>query len=149
MILGRQKAARLKSLGAKTLIKRLRQQGAQASLRLAVENAKALATAAEVSKRLDIPASTLRKWKASNRAIAFRPPCGSRDLFPLAQFSEKAVAPWVSGIIATLGNGAAAFHFLLVPRRSLAGASYSRRLLDGDLSIPARIEANLRRIELD
>jgi hypothetical protein len=135
--------------GVRSLLENLRRRGELVAVRLALENAQVVAPASIVSKRYNIPISTLHGWKRDGRAIAFRLPAAKRDLFPLAQFSDGEVAPWARSIVAFLGNGMPAFHFLMVGRRSQTGASYSRRVLEFSRTAAAEIEAGLRLIEIE
>jgi hypothetical protein len=135
--------------GVQSLLKTLRRRGEIVTLRLALENARVVAPASIVSKRFNIPVSTLHAWKRGGRAIAFRLPAAKRDLFPLAQFSDGEVAPWAKSIVAFLGNGLPAFHFLMVGRKSQNGANYSQRILEFSRTAAAEIEAGLRLIEIE
>lgn len=134
---------------ASSLLRIIRQRSAFLGARLTLQNVDAVASAADISERFNIPLSTLRRWKKAGRVVAFRPKNAKRDLFPLAQFSRKSVAPWAEKIISQLGNGMPAFHFLVVRRRSLGNVSYSRRALDGHASTAKMIEEGLRWIEVE
>ena len=118
-------------------------------VRLALTNTHALAPAAIVSSRFGIPLSTLRGWKSAEKVIAIKPPGAARELYPLVQFSKKSVAPWAAQIISVLGKGAPAFHFLMVPRKSLSRESYSDRILKNRASAANLINSGLSIIEVE
>jgi hypothetical protein len=140
---------RTKNALAGVLLKILRQRGALAGVRLALENIDEIASAAVVSTRFRIAPSTLRRWKKAGRAIAFRPLGAKRDFFPVAQFSRKCVASWAESIVSRLGNGAPAFHFLMVRRKALGNVSYSRWILEGHSAAIEMIEEGLSLIEIE
>jgi hypothetical protein len=102
-------------------------RGGTKMARLADANREHLAGASTVADVFDIPVSTLHNWKKTGKAIAFRLPGRGEDLFPIAQFSRGAVAPWAAEIVSALGNGEASFHFLCVPRVSLGHASLAQK----------------------
>ncbi len=133
----------LANIDSRTLLSILQSGGKEISARLVIENTGDLSLAAGVAKRFNIPPSTLHNWKSSGRAIAYRADKSNEDIFPLAQFKEGGVVPWAKQIISAVGNGGPAFHFLMVPRKSLGGVSFSRAILNGNDVAAERIGKQL------
>lgn len=128
----RRSEADLAHIDSRTLLFILRVGGKQISAQLIIESAGVLSLAVGITKRFKIYASTLKKWKSTDQVIAYRPDRSDEDIFPLAQFSERRVELWAKQIIAAVGNGGPAFHFLMVPRKSLGGVSFSHTILNGN-----------------
>lgn len=122
----------------------LRLGGASVTASL-IKNLGACIRASEVEEEFSIPASTLHHWKNAGRAIAFRPPETADDFFPAVQFSARAVAPWAAAVITATGNGAAAVHFLAVPRKQLDGICFAEALRDGHAGTAEKIAETARK----
>ncbi len=97
---------------------------------LLVSNRDHVAGTAYVCETFGIPRSTLHREKDAGKVIAYRPRKDAEFVFPLEQFAEGGVLPWAEDIVAALGNGAPAVHFLYVPREQLGGQSFGAALRD-------------------
>jgi hypothetical protein len=106
----------------------------------------AVVSAEGMVKRLGYSSkSGVHKAKVEDRILAFRLPAGTSDLFPTFQAKKGEVRSWIPRLLAAVGNGFPAVHFLGVPRRSLEGSSYYELLRQED--DPKLIETMLKRAE--
>jgi hypothetical protein len=84
-------------------------------------------SAEAVGALLRVGKAAVHKAKDEGRLLAYREPGKRSFRFPVFQFEGAAVAPWVCEVIARVGNGFAALHFLTVERKSLQGMSHLAR----------------------
>jgi hypothetical protein len=127
--------------------RRLERAGERLVARLLQANRPYVGTADEIATRLGISISTLRRLRAEGRVIYSRAKGGAEDLYPLEQFAAGATHSWAAEVIATVGNGAPAIHFLYVARRSLGDRSFAE-LLRGDAAgvVPSLVRKALGKL---
>ena len=86
----------------------------------------------EVMLQIGMSKSGVHKAKVQNHLLALRLAGRNADRFPLFQFKEGEVREWVPKLLAVLGNGLGAAHFLAVPRKHLENRCYLDLLAEGD-----------------
>src|SRR5579863_1141540 len=91
-------------------------------------NSDHLGRSSTVYERFGVAPSTLHRENAAGRAIAYRPTKKDDFLYPLEQFERGRILEWPAEVIGAVGNGAAALHFLYVPRRQLDDRSFAQAL---------------------
>ncbi|MBC8002766.1 MAG: hypothetical protein H7X97_09275 [Opitutaceae bacterium] len=106
-------------------------------------------TSEQVAARLNISRQAVHERKQQNRLLAFTLPVSRGDRYPVWQFRGRHVRSWVPEIVAELGNGFAALHFLLVARKSLGGRRYLDLALSGKDEIIAKMLKVVRGISRD
>ena len=85
-------------------------------------------SAETVGVRLRLSGAAIRDAINGGRLLAYRHPGKRTFVFPAFQFEGTTVAPWIPEVVASVGNGFAALHFLTVARKSLANDSFLTRL---------------------
>lgn len=87
-----------------------------------------IVTTEGATKILGLSKSGVHKAKTENRLLAFQLPNQALDLFPVFQVEKGKVLPWIPKLLATIGNGFPAVHFLVARRNHLAATSYFEKL---------------------
>jgi hypothetical protein len=106
-------------------------------------------TSEQVATHLNITRQAVHERKQQDRLLAFTLPVSRGDRYPVWQFRGRHVRSWVPEIVAELGNGFAALHFLLVARKSLGGRRYLDLALSGKEEIIAKMLKVVRGISRD
>lgn len=106
-------------------------------------------TSEQVASHLNVTRQAVHERKKQNRLLAFTLPVSRGDRYPVWQFRGRHVRSWVPEIVAELGNGFAALHFLLVARKSLDGQRYLDLALSGNVEIIAKMLGVVRRMGHD
>lgn len=128
----------------------LEQKGDLEVLELLKANSDHLGRSSTVHDRFGIPPSTLHRENGAGRAIAYRPTKKDDFLYPLEQFEAGRVLDWPADVIGAVGNGAAAIHFLYVPRKQLDNQGFARALREpGERDIVALIRKTAARLSED
>ena len=114
-------------VNAKVLTAFLENRAASKNGSLAAAAGEAISAEA-VGTILRIGKAAVHKAKDEGRLLAYQEPGKRFFLFPIFQFDGGVVAGWVPELIAVVGNGFAALHFLTVERKSLKGISFLKRI---------------------
>lgn len=109
----------------------LRESGETLVLGLLKANRKHTGSSADVRQRFSISIFTLQQGRDADLVIAYCPPGEVDFIFPLEQFKRAGYHDWARAVIAAVGNGAPALHFIYTVRKSLAGLSFAEALRDG------------------
>lgn len=112
---------------ARILTKFLANRAASKDSALAQAAGEAISAEA-VGALLRLGKASVHKAKDEGRLLAYIEPGRRVFRFPVFQFEGASVAPWVLEVVARLGNGFAALHFLTVERKELKGDSHLTRL---------------------
>lgn len=128
----------------------LEQKGDLEILELLKANSDHLGRSSTVQDRFGIPPSTLHRENGAGRAIAYRPTKKDDFLYPLEQFEAGRLKDWPADVIGAVGNGAAALHFLYVPRKQLESRSFAQALREpGGRDVAALIRKAAARLSED
>ncbi len=101
------------------IVSDLRTQGKEKLVHLVKENPEHLGSRTTVTQVFGISGRTLAMLVATNRVICASEGHARELRFPLCQFVGADPREWVQTLISSVGNGAPAIHFLLVPRLGL------------------------------
>lgn len=125
----------------------LHQKGDAILLRLLQANLDHLGSSSVVRDKFRVATSTLHREKDAGRVIAYRPGAQADFVFPLEQFAPDLIQKWPAAIIAAVGNGGPALHFLYVSREQLGHQSFAEALRHpAGRDVPALIERTARRL---
>jgi hypothetical protein len=109
-----------------------------------------LGRSSTVHERFGIAPSTLHRENSAGRAIAYRPSKKDDFLYPLEQFERGRVLDWPAEVVGAVGNGAAALHFLYVPRKQLDNHSFAQALREpGERDVAGLIRKTADRLRED
>lgn len=83
-----------------------------------------------VAERLGIGTAAVQRARVNGSLLGYRLPGEGVYRFPVFQFDGPSVVTWVPEVMALIGNGFAALHFLTVERKSLSGSSFLGRIME-------------------
>ena len=99
-------------------------QGQAVLAGLIKDNWRRIGTTSDVIEKFGFSNSNLHRLKDDGKVICYRPEGEQEFLFPLDQFDHRIVQAWAADVVAALGNGSGAFHFIFVPRTDLSNRSF-------------------------